>query len=119
MGDSNEPDVDIYQRPYGYQERLTLNSESTVKLITINAGHQVSLHRHEKRDEWWTVLDGPLNVKVGDRTWVAVSGERVWVPRGERHSIGNAGNTPRRFLEVAFGIFDEGDIQRLADDHEC
>ncbi|TCR16031.1 transketolase [Streptomyces sp. BK205] len=114
-----EPAIHFYQRPYGCQERLTLNTESTVKLITVEPGHHVGLHRHEKRDELWTVLDGPLDVEIDGRAWTAATGERVWIPRGMTHRIGNTGRAPGRFLEVAFGFFDENDIERLADDHHA
>ncbi|SDT80750.1 phosphomannose isomerase type II C-terminal cupin domain [Actinoplanes derwentensis] len=118
MNDSRtEPAVRLYDRPYGRQEILALNTELTVKIITVDPGGQVSLHRHEKRDEWWTILDGPMNVEVGDRAWAAAPGERVWIPRGTAHRVGNAGAEPGRLLEMAFGLFDEDDIERLAGDY--
>jgi mannose-6-phosphate isomerase-like protein (cupin superfamily) len=113
--DSTEPAIEFYERPYGHQEMMTLNTESTVKFITVNPGHHLSLHRHEKRDEWWTVLNRPLAVEIGGRAWTAKPGERIWIPRGIAHRIGNTGRSPGQFLEIAFGIFDEDDIERLAD----
>lgn len=114
-----EPAIHIYQRPYGVQERLTLNTSSTVKVITIDPGHHVSLHRHEKRDEWWTIIDDPLDVEIDGRAWTAASSERIWIPRGMTHRIGNTGHAPGRFLEVAFGFFDEDDIERLTDEYHA
>jgi mannose-6-phosphate isomerase-like protein (cupin superfamily) len=113
-----EPVIHVYQRPYGVQERMTLNTESTVKFITIDPGHGVSLHRHEQRDEWWTMLDTPLDVEVDGRAWTAVADERIWIPRGAAHRIGNSGTAPARFLEMAFGFFDEDDIERLAGEYQ-
>jgi hypothetical protein len=34
------------------------------------------------------------------------------------HRIGNSGDQPIHVLELAFGHFDEGDIERLEDDYE-
>ena len=113
----SEPEIHYYPRPYGIQERLTLNTESTVKFITIDPGRRVSLHRHVKRDEWWTILDGPLDVRVDDRAWTAVVGERIWIPRGVVHRIQNPGSSPGKFLELSLGYFDEADIERLEEDY--
>ncbi|WP_405775468.1 phosphomannose isomerase type II C-terminal cupin domain [Streptomyces sp. NBC_01390] len=114
---SAEPAVQFYQRPYGTQELLTLNTECTVKFITVDPRQHIGLHRHEKRDEWWTVFDGPLDVRVDGREWTAAPGERIWIPRGLTHRIANNGRSPARFLELALGFFDENDIERLPD--EC
>jgi mannose-6-phosphate isomerase-like protein (cupin superfamily) len=105
------------ERPWGRFERLTLNTTSTVKCITVDPGHRLSLQRHEQRDEWWTVLDMPLDVEIGGESWTALPGERIWIPRGTAHRVANAGSTPGRFLEVAFGHFDEDDIERIHDDY--
>jgi mannose-6-phosphate isomerase-like protein (cupin superfamily) len=56
-------------------------------------------------------------VEVGTQRWSAQPGERVWVPRGETHRMGNTGDRPGRVLEVAYGDFDEADIERLHDDY--
>jgi len=108
-----EPEIQVLDRPYGHQELLMLNAVSTVKIISVAPGFRLSLHRHEKRDEWWTVLDVPLDVHVDGRAWTAEPGARVWIPRGLTHCIGNPGTAPGRFLEIALGLFDENDIERL------
>ncbi|MCU1679166.1 MAG: mannose-6-phosphate isomerase, type 2 [Frankiales bacterium] len=114
---AGRPDVHRDERPWGHFERFTLNTTSTVKCITVDPGHRLSLQRHEGRDEWWTVLDSPLDVEIDGRAWTAMPGERIWIPRGTAHRVGNTGSTPARFLEVAFGHFDEDDIERLDDDY--
>ncbi len=80
-------------------------------------GHRLSLQRHDHRGEMWQVLDVPIQVTVDDRSWLAQPGETVWVPRGATHRMGNPGEQPGRLLEVAFGLFDESDIERLQDDY--
>ena len=39
------------------------------------------------------------------------------MPQGARHRMGNSGTAAGRLLEIAFGTFDEGDIERLEDDY--
>ena len=89
----------------------------TVKIITVQPGHRLSLQTHGHRDEMWQVLDVPIDVQVDDESWVAQVGERVWVPQGARHRMGNSGTDAGRLLEIAFGNFDECDIERLQDDY--
>jgi mannose-6-phosphate isomerase len=96
---------------------LVKNTEVTVKIITVQPGHRLSLQRHERRQEVWHILDHPMQVEVEDRAWVAQVGEQVRVPIGARHRLGNAGAQPARVLEIAFGDFDEDDIERFADDY--
>lgn len=105
------------ERPWGAFEQFVLNEPCTVKLITVAPGHRLSLQVHADRDEMWQVLDVPLDVTVGERTWTAQVGERVLVPRGTDHRLGNSGPSTGRILEVAFGDFDEADIVRLQDDY--
>ena len=106
------------RRPWGDFEQFCLNETTTVKIITVEPGRRLSLQRHEHRDEFWEVLDGPMDVRVDERRWTAQRGERVWVPAGSTHRLGNSGPEPARLLEVAFGAFDEDDIERLEDDYQ-
>jgi mannose-6-phosphate isomerase len=107
----------VARRPWGSFKQLVKNTEVTVKIITVQPGHRLSLQRHERRQEVWHILDHPMQVEVEDRAWVAQVGEQVRVPIGARHRLGNAGAQPARVLEIAFGDFDEDDIERFADDY--
>lgn len=110
-------DVSVVERPWGRFEQFTLNEPTTVKTITVEPGHRLSLQRHEHRAELWQVLRGPMEITVDDRTWSAEAGELVWVPVGAVHRMGNRGQAPAQVLEVGFGEFDEDDIERLEDDY--
>jgi len=107
----------VDERPWGRFEQICHNQPTTVKIITVEAGHRLSLQRHRHRDELWTILDGPLVIEVDGRAWQAAPGEKVWVPRGTAHRVSAHGLATGRFLEIAFGDFDEADIERLADDY--
>ena len=113
------PTADIFtaERPWGGFQQFVSNEQVTVKIITVQPGHRLSLQKHEHRGEMWTVLDGPMDITVGERTWVAQPGEVIWAPSAELHRMGNSGDAPARILEVAFGHFDEDDIERLEDDY--
>lgn len=102
------------RRPWGRFRQYTRDEPSTVKLITVSAGQTLSLQRHAHRDELWIVLDGGLRITVGTDEVEAAAGDEFWIPRGTVHRVG-AGATTGRFVEVAFGAFDESDIERLED----
>lgn len=106
--------VVVDERPWGSFRRYCLNESATVKLLTVAAGQALSLQRHECRDELWVIVDAGLEVRVGDQSAVAVAGDEFFIARGTLHRVGG-GAFGGRFFEVAFGAFDEHDIQRLDD----
>lgn len=115
---SGTEDVRTVERPWGHFRQFVANEPVTVKTITVRPGHRLSLQRHDRRGELWQILDGPMDVVVGDRAWLAQPNELVWIPQGCAHRIGNPGDEPGRVLEIAFGAFEEEDIERLEDDYD-
>lgn len=105
-------------RPWGNFQQFTLNEATTVKIITVDPGARLSLQTHEQRAEFWQVLDGSIDVTVGEETWSAQPGEQIWVTQGSVHRMGNSSNRPGRILEIGYGVFDEDDIVRLEDDYQ-
>lgn len=110
-------DVFVVTRPWGSFEQFLTNAPASVKIITVAPLQRLSLQRHRDRDELWQVIDGPVVTEVDGVTVAASRGERVWVPRGAVHRMSNPGAVDVRVLELAFGHFDEADIQRLEDDY--
>lgn len=112
-------DLNVFtaERPWGSFQQFVENEPVTVKIITVQPGHRLSLQRHCGREEMWQALDVPMAVTVGDRSWTLEVGERLVVPTGELHRLGNEGERPGRVLEICFGDFDEADIERLEDDY--
>jgi mannose-6-phosphate isomerase-like protein (cupin superfamily) len=110
-------DIFVAERPWGEFQQFASNEQVTVKIITVQPGHRLSLQKHDHRGEMWQVLDVPIDITVDERQWTAQPGETIWVPRGSVHRMGNSGDRPGRLLEVAFGHFDETDIERIEDDY--
>ena len=111
-------DVLTVRRPWGSFDVLLSNAPGTVKVITVAAGQRLSLQRHQSRDEMWQILDGLVDVELDGHRTRPGPGQRVWVPRGSTHRMGNSSDQPIHVLEVAFGHFDEDDIERLEDDYQ-
>ena len=64
--------------------------------------HQLAAprHRHSREDELSIVLDGRLGALLGDEVVTADAGSYVYKPRGQWHTVWNAGPAPLRFIEV-------------------
>lgn len=57
-------------------------------------------HVHEDADEAIYVLDGTLELGLGERTLTGVAGAVMLVPRGMLHSLANPGPGPARMLII-------------------
>ncbi|MBA9007951.1 phosphomannose isomerase type II C-terminal cupin domain [Thermomonospora cellulosilytica] len=112
----DEPEIYTEQRPWGGFERFTWNEQSTVKIIHVAPGQRLSLQRHRHRDELWVALDpGAVFEVAGERIEPEV-GRRVMIRAGQTHRMSSSGPAVR-VLEIAFGHFDEDDIERLEDSY--
>jgi mannose-6-phosphate isomerase-like protein (cupin superfamily) len=102
------------ERPWGGFKRFTHNEPTTVKIITVNAGQPISLQRHKHRDEYWYVFKGTGIIHIDGVDYEAREGSDFFCPRGCIHRV-SGGPEGTTFLEIAFGEFDEADIERLED----
>lgn len=100
--------------PWGEEERFACNEVCTVKILTVNPGESLSLQKHEKRDEFWKVLEGEGWVTVGDEKKAAKAGDEYFIPRSAVHRL-EGGALVLKVLEISFGEFDKEDEVRLED----
>lgn len=56
------------------------------------------LHRHQRDDEFFFVIDGTVKFSVDGREFVAAAGGFAFAPRGSVHTFRNVGATPSRML---------------------
>ena len=79
---------------------------SAVELVT-QPGQGVMVHVHEHEDELVYVVDGTIEVTLGDQTMTATAGILALLPRGIAHGFTNIGDKPSRVLDVILpGKFD-------------
>lgn len=62
------------------------------------AGAPPPLHVHDDEEEAFYVLDGSLDVHIGDEVVEATAGSFCLVPRGTVHSFRSTSETPARML---------------------
>lgn len=112
-----KPPVAFVERPWGSFKQFAHNADCTVSLMSVLPGQRLSLQSHTGRAELWIVLDDGAVVQVGDEQREHRAGDEIWIPADEKHRLGCRGSQPVRVLEVAFGNWQQDDIQRYADDY--
>ncbi|MES2213603.1 MAG: phosphomannose isomerase type II C-terminal cupin domain [Patescibacteria group bacterium] len=101
-------------RPWGSFIRFTENEPSTVKLLYVTKGEELSLQYHTHREEFWRVIEGSPEIIIGDETFHPTVGEEFFIKSGVQHRI-SAPTDNIVILEIATGQFDENDIVRMED----
>jgi len=101
-----------YSRPAGEGERLWIVGDTmTLKATAASTAGRLTLvenltapgggpppHVHEREDEFFYVLEGSFEIRIGDDVHVLGPGGFAYVPRGTVHNFRNATDTPRRIL---------------------
>lgn len=106
-------------RPWGHYNNLLECNDHKIKELVIDPGERLSLQKHRRRAEHWTVVSGEALVTVGEKEIPLKPGQSVDVPRGAVHRIMNPGHAQLVMVEVQMGdYFGEDDIIRLEDDYD-
>jgi mannose-6-phosphate isomerase-like protein (cupin superfamily) len=84
--------------------------------MTTMPGDGVSLHVHDRDEEFYYILEGTYEMQAGDERFTAKAGSLVVIPRDVPHQFRNVGEVPARALMIFRpGGFDElGDEMRQA-----
>jgi mannose-6-phosphate isomerase len=112
-----KPGVEFVSRPWGTFKQYANNEDCTVSLMSVLPGQRLSLQSHTGRAELWIVIDNGAVVQVGDNVAQYNAGDEIWIPANERHRLSCIGDEPVRVLEVAFGNWQQDDIERYEDDY--
>ena len=115
---TEKPAVSSVERPWGSFKQYAHNRDCTVRLMMVLPGQRLSLQSHTGRAELWIVLDDGAVVQVGEEERTCNAGEEIWIPANEKHRLSCRGDRPIRVLEVAFGNWQQEDIQRYSDDYD-
>ena len=70
---------------------------------------------HTREDEYSIVTEGEIGFRSGDREVVLGAGGYITKPRGETHTMWNAGPTPARMIEIISPAGFEGFFRELSD----
>ena len=83
-----------------YQVIDVADSSLTIK-VTLNAGHAMNYHSHERRDEVWTVISGRGRAIIDGREQAVKAGDTLSMPAGCKHTV--LADTKLYLIEVQLG----------------
>jgi quercetin dioxygenase-like cupin family protein len=78
-------------------------------------GALVVPHLHTLEDEYSIVTEGEIGFRSGDREVVLGAGGYITKPRGEMHTMWNAGREPARMIEIISPAGFENFFQELSE----
>ena len=113
----------ITDKPWGSYQVLLSEPNLKVKKITVKAGNRLSLQRHSRREEYWTIISGHGIVTKGFYrpnldTYSAFKGVSFHIDKEEIHRI-EATTEDIVFIESQIGSYlEEDDIVRFEDDYD-
>ena len=107
------------EKPWGFELIWALTEQYAGKLLSVTAGHALSLQFHREKDESWYVLDGRAELEfaaAGEKTTaseVVTRGAAFRITPGTVHRIRALEDTV--ILEVSTPQL--GDVVRLEDEY--
>ena len=91
-------------KEWGIQEILNYSQGYKVRKLTVFPGMSMSLHRHEKRTEHWSIVEGIATITLGNETADYNKYESVFIPVETKHRIAN--KTDKNVVVIEVGIGD-------------
>ena len=89
------------EKSWGSFRVLDVEDESMTIKVTLNAGHRMNYHSHERRDEVWTVISGKGRSIVDGMEQPVQAGDVVTMQAGCRHTL--IADTELKVIEVQLG----------------
>ena len=86
MGFIDTGRLEVIERLPGWKGRYFYSENMTFGHYEFEAGSSIHEHSHSN-EEVWNVIDGLLEVRIGDETQVAAPGFVALVPSNTRHSV--------------------------------
>jgi mannose-1-phosphate guanylyltransferase len=89
------------EKSWGSFRVLDVEDESLTIKITLNPGHRMNYHSHERRDEVWTIISGQGKTVVDGMEQPVKAGDVITIEAGCRHTI--IAETELKVIEVQLG----------------
>lgn len=103
-------------RPWGSYTILEDEKDCKVKRLVVKPGQILSLQRHQRRSEHWTVVKGTAKVRNGDDEFELHANQSTYIPKNTMHRLENPTDKDIALIEVQCGdYFGEDDIERFED----
>ena len=100
--DAINQQVMFAEKSWGSYRVLDVEKDSMTVKVTLNPGHRMNYHSHEKRDEVWTVVSGFGTTIVDGMEQPVKVGDVVTMAAGCKHTV-IAGESGLKLMEVQLG----------------
>lgn len=111
--DAIDQQIMFAEKSWGSFRVIDIEEGSMTIKVTLNAGHQMNYHSHERRDEVWTVIEGEGRTIIDGMERKVRSGEVISMKAGTPHTI--IADTQLQVIEVQIGQeISVGDKKKLS-----
>ena len=100
--DTIDQQVMFAEKSWGSYRVLDVEEESLTVKVTLNPGHFMNYHSHERRDEVWTVIAGAGKTIVDGMEQPVQVGDVITMAAGCKHTV-LAGESGLQLIEVQLG----------------
>jgi len=99
--DAIDQQVMFAEKSWGQYRVLDVEEDSMTIKVTLNSGHKMNYHSHEKRDEVWTVISGAGRTVVDGMEQLVRAGDVITMAAGCKHTV--IADTKLQLIEVQLG----------------
>ena len=99
--DELDQQIMFAEKSWGSYRVIDVEEESMTVKVTLNPGHSMNYHSHEKRDEVWTVISGKGRTIVDGMEQLVSPGDVITMQAGCRHTV--IADTELKLIEVQLG----------------
>ena len=85
--DKIDQDIRFAEKSWGTYAVIDVEENSLTVKVTLNASHEMHYHKHERRDEVWTIVSGEGEVLVDGVSKAVKAGDVVEIPVGVAHKL--------------------------------
>lgn len=99
--DAIDQQIMFAEKSWGSFRVLDVEEESLTIKVTLNPGHRMNYHSHERRDEMWTIISGRGRTIVDGMEQPVQAGDVITMQAGCRHTV--IADTELKIMEVQLG----------------
>lgn len=99
--DEIDQQIMFAEKSWGSFRVLDVEDDSLTIKVTLNPGHRMNYHSHEKRDEVWTIVAGKGRTIIDGFDHSVTVGDVITMKAGTKHTI--IAETELRLIEVQIG----------------
>ena len=100
--DAIDQRVMFAEKSWGAYRVLDVEERSMTVKVTLNPGHKMNYHSHDRRDEVWTVISGSGRTVVDGMEQFVKPGDVITMAAGCKHTV-FAGEDGLQMIEVQLG----------------